>query len=69
MANRFAPVTQLIKILPTYYIADGASNAVSNANALPATLVDVSVAVGVTIVLVLLSLWTLRRQAAVVSAI
>ena len=26
-----SPVTQLIKILPTYYIADGAANAVTNA--------------------------------------
>jgi ABC-2 type transport system permease protein len=64
-----SPVTQLIKILPTYYIADGASNAVSNANALPATMLDISVTVGVTLVLVLLSLWTLRRQAVVVSMI
>ncbi len=64
-----SPVTQLIRILPTYYIADGASNAVTNANALPATMLDISVIIGVTLVLVLLSLWTLRRQAAVVSAI
>lgn len=64
-----SPVTQLIKILPPYYIADGAANAVTNANALPATMLDISVTIGVTLVLVLLSLWTLRRQAAVVSAI
>ena len=64
-----SPVTQIIKVLPPYYIADGASNALTNANALPATMLDISVTIGVTLVLVLLSLWTLRRQAAVVSTI
>ena len=64
-----SPFTQIIKILPPYYIADGASNAVTNANALPATVLDVGVTVGVTLILVLISLWTLRRQAAVVSTI
>jgi ABC-2 type transport system permease protein len=64
-----SPFTQLIKILPPYYIADGAANAVTSANALPATLLDISVTIGAIVVLVLLSLWTLRRQAAVVSTI
>ncbi len=70
MANNFAPFFTLLGsffsisvglliILPTYYIADGAANAVSNTNAFPATLVDVSLTVGVTIALALLSLWTL----------
>jgi len=64
-----SPFTQIIKILPSYYIADGASNAITSANALTASMVDVVVTIGVIVVLALLSLWTLRRQAAVVSAI
>ena len=64
-----SPFTQLIKILPPYYIADGTANAVTNANALAATMVDIGVTIAVIVILVLVSLWTLRRQAAVVSTI
>lgn len=61
--------TQIIKILPTYYIADGAANAVTNTSILSATVVDVSVTIGFILVLVLLSLYELRRQVALVRAL
>lgn len=63
------PFTQIIRILPTYYIADGASNAVLNTSTFGSVLLDAVVLVAVTLVLVLIATWTLRRQATVVSAI
>ena len=60
---------QAIKILPTYYIADGAANAVTSASTLSATMVDASITVGFILALALLSLYELRRQVALVSAL
>lgn len=60
---------QIIKILPTYYIADGAFNAISSNSILSATVVDVSITLGFTIVFALLSLYELRRQVALISAL
>ncbi len=59
---------QIIKILPTFYIADGAANAIAGTSALSATMVDVSITVGFIVTLALLSLYELRRQVALVSA-
>jgi len=64
-----SPFTQLIKILPTYYIADGAVNAIQGQAALSGTLLDVSVILGSIVLLFLVAVWSLRRQAAVVSTI
>lgn len=61
--------TQIIKILPTYYIADGAANAIMGVSTLSATMVDVSVIIGFIVVLALLSLYELRRQVALVSTL
>ena len=60
---------QIIKILPTYYIADGAANAITSTSTLSATILDASVIVGFILVLALLSLYELRRQVALVSAL
>lgn len=60
---------QIIKILPTYYIADGAANAITGASALSATVLDGSVTLGFTIVFALLSLYELRRQVVLVSTL
>ena len=60
---------QIIKILPTYYIADGAANAITSTSALSTTIVDASVAIGFILALALLSLYELRRQVALVSAL
>ncbi len=60
---------QIIKILPTYYIADGAANAITGTSALSATMVDASITVGFILALALLSLYELRRQVELVSAL
>lgn len=67
LGNNF--VAQLIKILPTYYIADGAYNAIENTSTLGGNLLDISVTLGCTIVLLAIAVWALRRQAAVVGTI
>ena len=61
--------SQIIKILPTYYIAEGASNAITGVNTLGVTIVDVSVVLAFIVVLALLALYELRRQVALVRAI
>lgn len=60
---------QIIKILPTYYIADGAANAITTISMLSTTLVDMSVIIGFIIALSLLSLYELRRQAILIRTI
>jgi ABC-2 type transport system permease protein len=62
-------VTQLIKILPTYYIADGAYNAIENLGSFSGNLLDISVTLGSTIILLMIAVWALRRQAAVAGTI
>ncbi|HLL79358.1 MAG TPA: ABC transporter permease, partial [Ktedonobacteraceae bacterium] len=61
--------TQLMKVVPTYYVGDGTANAVLNSSTLGSVLLDVGVIVGTVIVLVLLASWMLRRQASMVSVI
>ncbi len=63
------PFTQVIKVLPTYYIADGAVNAVQSQATLSGTLLDVSVILASIVLLFLVAVLSLRRQAAVVSTI
>lgn len=63
------PVAQAIKILPTYYVADGAYNALTSQSTLSGNLLDVSVIVASTIVILAIAVWILRRQAAVAAAI
>ena len=64
--NPFLPVA---KILPTYYIADGATNALLGITTWSGTLLDVGFVVGSIIVLLAIAIWFLRRQAAVAAAI
>jgi len=62
-------LTQVIKVLPTYYIADGAINAVQNHGTSGSMLLDFTVVLGSIIILFLVAVWALRRQATVVSTI
>lgn len=62
-------VVQLIKILPSYYMADGIYNAVTNKTVFSDALLDTIVILGCMAILLLASVWTLRRQASVVAAI
>ncbi len=61
--------TQFVKALPTYWLADGVSNAIFNQSTLTTTLLDAGIVLGSTLVLFLLAVWGLRRQASVVGTI
>ena len=60
---------QLVRILPSYYMADGIYNALTNKTVFSDALLDIIVILGCTVILLGLSVWTLRRQASVVAAI
>lgn len=63
------PLVSLVKIFPTYYIADGVYHAVQNQGTLNGHLLDIAVVIGTTLVLVAITAWTLRRQSAVTASI
>jgi ABC-2 type transport system permease protein len=63
------PVAQAIKILPTYWLGDGAIKALQSRAALDNILLDVAIVLGSTLVLFLFAVWGLRRQASVVGTI
>jgi ABC-2 type transport system permease protein len=59
----------LVRLLPTYYIAEGLSNASQNVGNVSTNLLDIGVVLGSTIVLFAVSAWILRRQSAVAAII
>lgn len=59
----------LVRLLPTYYIAQGVSNASQNVGNMGTNLLDIGVILGSTIVLFAISAWILRRQSAVAALI
>lgn len=63
------PVIQLMKIFPTYYIADGAYNAMQSQGTISGHLLDLGVILGTTLVLLALTIWVLRRQSSVAASI
>ena len=63
------PFTQFIKILPTYYIADGTANAVLSTTTAGQLVLDVGISVAAVVLLLLLAVWMLRRQATLVSIV
>lgn len=58
-------ITTLVKALPTYYLADGANNAIQRVGSLGTNLLDVGVILATTLLVFLLAVWMLRRQASV----
>jgi ABC-2 type transport system permease protein len=64
-----SPVAQIVKVLPTYYMADGAYNAMQSQGSFNSNLLDISVILGSALVLVLITAWVLRRQSSVAAAI
>ena len=58
-------ITNLIKALPTYYLADGANNAIQRVGSFSGNLLDVGVILATTLVVFLLAVQMLRRQASV----
>ncbi len=63
------PFSQAIRGLPTYYIADGAANAIRAQSTFNGTVLDISIVLASIVALFLVSVWLLRRQAVVVSTI
>ncbi len=64
-----SPFEQAIKVLPTYYMADGILKAMMNQATLENVLLDIVILIGGTVVLFFAAIWTLNRQSAVVGAI
>lgn len=62
-------VAQVVKVLPTYWLAEGISKAIGNQSTLGTVLLDTGIVMGSTLLLFLLAVWSLRRQANVVGAI
>jgi ABC-2 type transport system permease protein len=63
------PFTQIVKVLPTYYIADGAVSAITNSVNAGGILLDIIVVAACIVALVMIAAWLLRRQASIVSTI
>lgn len=63
------PFSVLIKVLPTYYIADGVANALSGQASWSSTLLDVGIVLACIMLIFLLAVSLLRRQAAIASTI
>jgi len=59
----------LMKIFPTYYIADGVYKAMQNRGTLNDQLLDLGVLLGSILILLALTTWILRRQSSVVASI
>jgi hypothetical protein len=62
-------VKHIVRLIPTYYLADGVANASQNLGSAGSHLVDIGVLVGSSIVLLAISAWALRRQSAVLAMI
>jgi ABC-2 type transport system permease protein len=63
------PAAKIARLLPTYYIADGAYNASQKLGSFGSNVLDIGVILGSTVVLLVVSAWVLRRQSAVAAAI
>jgi len=57
-----SPVARVARLLPTYYIAEGVSNASQNLGSFGSHLLDIGVILGSIIVMLIASVWILRRQ-------
>ena len=62
-------IGQIIKVLPTYYVAEGVYHALNNTGNLTSNVVDVTVILGSALVLYVGTVWLLRRQAQVAAVI
>jgi ABC-2 type transport system permease protein len=62
-------IAQIAKVLPTYYVAEGVYNASQALGSAASNTLDICAILGSTIALLLVSVWLLRRQAAVLGTI
>ncbi|HXR66678.1 MAG TPA: ABC transporter permease [Ktedonobacteraceae bacterium] len=63
------PIIQVMKVFPTYYIADGVYNAMQNQGTFGGHLLDLGIVLGSTLLLLALTTWILRRQSSVAASI
>ncbi len=63
------PFTPFVKVLPTYYIADGVTKALQNSATVSNVWADVGIVIVSIVLLLALATWGLRRQAAVAATI
>ncbi|HLJ80935.1 MAG TPA: hypothetical protein VKT52_05565, partial [Ktedonobacterales bacterium] len=62
-------ITQIIKILPTYYLAEGVNNALQHQGSFSSNVTDISITLGCALVIFVGTVWLLRRQAQVAAAL
>ena len=62
-------ITQIIKILPTYYVAEGVHNALQRQGSFSSNVTDVGATLGCALVIFVGTVWLLRRQAQVAAAL
>ncbi|HLZ60823.1 MAG TPA: ABC transporter permease [Ktedonosporobacter sp.] len=62
-------ILDLVKVLPTYYLADGVNNAIQHVGSFTSNLLDGGVILATTLVLLLVTVWILRRQTSVAGTI
>jgi ABC-2 type transport system permease protein len=62
-------IGQVIKVLPTYYIAQGAYDAVQNLSTPGSVLLNGGIVLGCAVIVLAAAVWALRRQAAVAATI
>ena len=63
------PFSIIIKVLPTYYIADGVANALSGQASWNGTLLDIGIVLACIVLIFLIAVSLLRRQAAIAATI
>jgi ABC-2 type transport system permease protein len=64
-----SPVTQAIKALPTYYMAQGTYDAVQNLSTSGSVLLNGGIVLASTVIVLAIAVWALRRQAEVAATI
>lgn len=57
---------QVVRLLPTYYLADGVINAMQERSTAATTTLDIAVVAGSILALFIAAVWVLRRQASVI---
>lgn len=64
-----SPVQQVVRLIPSYYLAEGVVNASQKVGSVGSNLLDISVVVGSSLIFLVVSTWALRRQSAVLAII
>ncbi|MGZ3715946.1 MAG: hypothetical protein ACXVA4_11045, partial [Ktedonobacterales bacterium] len=59
----------IMRLLPTYYMADGLLNALQNQGTIGSAFLDLSITVGAMLVCLIAAVWILHRQTSVTATI